>query len=144
MIRQLEPGDFDEWTRMRVVLWPFDTYEQHAKQGREQLAKPENIVFVAARESGGLCGFVEADIRTYAEGAETERIGYLEGWYVDPDSRQQGIGAALVAAAEGWARSLGCSEMGSDTWLDNTTSREAHKRLGYREEEELVHFLKRL
>lgn len=129
---------------MRLALWPFETYEEHARQGSEQIAKPENVVFVATRENGGLCGFVEADIRPYAEGAATERVGYLEGWYVDPDCRQQGIGAALVAAAENWARAQGCNEMGSDTWLDNMMSREAHKRLGYHEEEELAHFLKRL
>jgi aminoglycoside 6'-N-acetyltransferase I len=144
MIRQLEPPDFEEWTRMRLALWPDYEREELERQGREQHAKPENMVFVATREHGGVRGFVEADIRSYAEGAETDRIGYIEGWYVDLNSRRQGVGAALIRAAEDWARSLGCSAMGSDTWRDNTTSRAAHRRLGYHEEEALVHFIKRL
>ncbi len=42
------------------------------------------------------------------------------------------------------ARSKGCSEIGSDTRLDNAESRHAHASLGYREVAELVHFAKRL
>ena len=50
-----------------------------------------------------------------APGCETDRIGYLEAWYVDPDWRNQGMGRALVEQAEAWARAEGCVEMASDT-----------------------------
>ena len=63
---------------------------------------------------------------------------------MDPDLGQQGAGAALVQAAEDWARSQGLSEMGSDTWQDNEANIQAHLRLGYQEKERLVHFGKRL
>ena len=46
--------------------------------------------------------------------------------------------------AEDWARGKGCSEMASDTWLDNEASIRAHVKLGYAEVERLVHFVKQL
>ena len=63
---------------------------------------------------------------------------------MDEDLRGQGVGKALVEAAEEWARSQGLSEMGSDTWLENEVSIRAHLKLGYEEAERLVHFVKKL
>jgi aminoglycoside 6'-N-acetyltransferase I len=63
---------------------------------------------------------------------------------VDKDLRGQGTGKALVMAAEDWARAQGLSEMGSDTWLENEASIQAHLKMGYEEAERLVHFIKKL
>jgi aminoglycoside 6'-N-acetyltransferase I len=91
-----------------------------------------------------LQGFVEVSIRDYAEGCDTNWIGYVEGWFVDPDTRRLGVGRALIAAAEAWALAQGCREMASDTELANTLSQEAHGRLGYTEVGRSVHFRKPL
>ena len=98
--------------------------------------------FICARQGGGLQGVVEVSVRPDAEGCATERVGYVEGWYVDADARQTGIGRALVAAAESWARAQGCTEMASDVELPNTISQTAHGRLGYREVGRSVLYLK--
>ena len=37
---------------------------------------------------------------TTPESATSTPVGYLEGWYVVPDHRRKGIGAALIDAAE--------------------------------------------
>ena len=58
--------------------------------------------------------------------------------------RGQRLGRELVHKAEGWAREKGCTEMASDTWLDNEVSIAAHLKLGYEESDRLVHFMKRL
>jgi len=44
------------------------------------------------------------------------RYGYLQSLMVDESVRGQGIGTALVAAAEQWARDHGASEMRLETW----------------------------
>jgi len=105
---------------------------------------PEQPVFVAERPEGGLCGLLEVSIRKEAEGCTTDRIGYLEGWFVDPDLRGKGIGQKLVAAAEAWARAQGCTEMASDTTPDYPLSPAAHAKLGYIEIQRTIHFRKDL
>jgi aminoglycoside 6'-N-acetyltransferase I len=129
---------------MRQLLWPYSDPGQLRTEMERMLAEPLEPAFVAVRPDGSLGGFLEAGLRKYADGCSTSPVGYIEGWYVDEDLRHQGVGAALVAAAEGWARGQGCTEMGSDTWLDNEPSISAHGALGYEECERLVHFCKKL
>jgi aminoglycoside 6'-N-acetyltransferase I len=71
-------------------------------------------------------------------------VGYIEAWFVDENLRGGGIAGLLITAAENWARGMGCSDMASDTWLENETSIRAHAKQGYVEVERLVHFVKRL
>ena len=101
-------------------------------------------VFVAERPSGGLCGFLEAALRSRADGCVSTPVGYIEGWYVDEDMRRRGVGRALVEVAEAWARSMGCRQMASDAELWNTVSHQAHGALGYDETARLVLFKKDL
>jgi len=143
-IRRVKKSDKSEWLRMRLLLWPYSTAESFSSDMDDLLADTRSPVFVAVRPDGKLGGFLEAGTRKYADGCETNPVGYIEGWYVDKDLRGQGIGAALVYAAEEWARSQGLLEMASDTWLENETSIQAHLKLGYEEMERLVHFAKRL
>jgi aminoglycoside 6'-N-acetyltransferase I len=143
-IRCATQADKPEWLRMRLLLWPNGTVEGFSGDMDGLLADPLTPVFVAMRPGGGLAGFLEAGTRKYADGCESSPVGYIEGWYVDEDLRGLGVGAALVKAAEDWARSQDLSEMGSDTWLENEVSIQAHLKLGYEEVERLVHFVKRL
>jgi aminoglycoside 6'-N-acetyltransferase I len=138
---------------MRSALWPDDGETEHAEEvtaffATETFRWSESLltwnVFVAERPAGGLCAFVEASIRPYVDGCSTRPVGYVEGWFVDPDMRRQGIGRKLVTKAEQWAAAQGCEEMASDAHLDNTVSHEAHKALGFEVSSRLVHFRKRL
>jgi aminoglycoside 6'-N-acetyltransferase I len=127
-------ADAAAWHAMRQALWPDETGD-HAREieafftGR--LRMPLQVL-MAVNESG-IVGFVELSIRPYAEGCETDRVAFLEGWYVVPSARRTGIGRALVQAAEEWGRSQGCTEFGSDALLDNDTSLAAHRALGFEE-----------
>jgi aminoglycoside 6'-N-acetyltransferase I len=95
-------------------------------------------------DRGAAVGFAELSIRAYAEDCTTDRVAYLEGWYVVPDARRQGVGRALMAAAETWGRSQGCTEFGSDALLDNDVSEAAHLALGFEETVQLRCFRKLL
>jgi hypothetical protein len=110
----------------------------------DYLASGRNAAFVAVRPTGGLCGFVETSLRSQAEDCQSSPVGYVEGWYVDPDVRKRGIGGSLLAVAESWAVGHGCREMASDTEFANEISRKAHLGLGYEETSRLVHFRKPL
>jgi len=142
-IRQAVPEDVNEWLRMRRLLWPDSPDVEHLQEiGVYFQAGAVDAAFVALRPSGELAGFLEVSLRKYADGCSTSPVGYIEGWYVDSDLRRQGVGGLLVAAAEAWARGLGCTEMASDCLLDNHGSLAAHLALGYEEAERLIHFRK--
>src|SRR5262245_47555756 len=130
---------------MRRLLWPDCTAEEHERDMRAWLASGRGAsfaAFVSERENGSLQGFVEVGIRQYAEGCDTDHVGYVEGWWVDEDCRRDGVGRALIAAAEDWARGRGCTEMASDAVITNEVSRQAHQRLGYVEQERIICFKK--
>jgi hypothetical protein len=86
------------------------------------IGTPIRTVVGRVGSGGGLCGFLEAFGRPMADGCTTQPVGYVAGWYLDPDVWQRGVGRALVQAAESWAVSHGCREMASDIHLDNSTS----------------------
>lgn len=144
IIREVRTGDEAEWLRMRIALWP-EGAEDHAREiEARDVGQPPSTCFVAVREDGRLCGFVEAATRAYADGCATSPVGYLEGLYVDPDARQSGVARALVEAAENWAIEQGYSEMGSDCLIDNDVSLAVHLALGYEERERIICFCKAL
>ena len=133
-----------EWLRMRRLLWPELSAHAIEEDTEALLNDPHTPVFVAERPDGGLCGFLEAGTRPFADGCDTRPVGYVEAWFVDADQRRKGLGRALVAAAEQWARDEGVREMASDTGIQNETGLMAHQALGYHETERLIHFAKRL
>lgn len=139
-VRRGRPDDRAEWLRMRRALWDDCLDDQQVREMEENLSSDVDEVFVAERQDGGQCGFLEAAIRPWAIGCESRPVGYIEGWYVDEDMRRRGVGRALVEAAEAWARSRGCRHMASDAELGNTVSQQAHGALGYEEVARLVLF----
>lgn len=143
-IRRAAQEDKPEWLRMRHGLWPDAPMDYLSLDLDSLLASPDAAVFVASRADGSLVAFIEARLRQYAEACETSPVGYIEAWYVDPHVRGQKLGRDLVSTAEQWAREKGCTEMASDTWLDNEASIAAHLKLGYWEADRLVHFVKKL
>jgi len=143
-IRRATPEDKPEWLRMRHGLWPEAPLGYLSLDLDDLLNDSEAGIFVASDTQGQLIGFIEAGLRDYGEGCDTSPVGYIEAWYVDPHVRGQKLGRELVQTAEHFAREKGCTEMASDTWLENEGSITAHKKLGYYEVERLVHFVKRL
>ncbi len=143
-IRRATHEDREGWLELRQRLWPEAPRHYLSFDLDDRLADPNYAIFVASNGDGRLVAFIEAGMRDHGEGCETSPVGYIEAWYVDEHIRGQKLGRELVYAAEGWAREKGVREMASDTWLENEASIQAHLKLGYREAERLVHFVKRL
>lgn len=144
LIRQINDQDRGDWLRMRRQLWPDLPPDRHRAEMNELFADPARAVFVALRPDGGLGGFLETSQRKYADGCFTSPVGYIEGWYIDPDLRRQSLGEQLIWAAETWAREQGLQEMASDCLINNEISLIAHTALGYQEVERLIHFKKHI
>jgi aminoglycoside 6'-N-acetyltransferase I len=141
-VRRAVIGDRAEHARMRVALWPDEDADELASGLETMLTDPTQVAFVAERDDGRLCGFAEASIRRYANSNDESPCAFLEGWWVDEDVRRSGIGRALVAAVEDWARAKGFTELGSDALLDNPLGHTAHRALGFEERERVIYFRK--
>ncbi len=143
-------ADREPLALLRHALWPESSAADHAKEldlildGKAPGILPATV-FVAEENGGALLGFLEAGLRSHADGCdESHPVGYVEGWYVIETRRRHGIGAALLRAAEGWARAQGCTEMASDTQLDNVLSQRAHESLGFQITERSILYRKPL
>lgn len=146
-IRTVQPQDRNDWVRLRHALWRDASVAEHCRDADRFLAgdrREPAEVLIAFDHNDCAVGFVELSIRNIVDSCRTGRVGYLEGWYVVPEARRQGIGAALVAAAECWAKAQGCREFASDAALDNEASHRAHLALGFTETGRNVNFRKDL
>lgn len=144
-IRPIDEQDRAEWVRLRDLLW-HGAKDDHEAETQLFFAQPDKrlATFVLDRQDGRLGGIIEMGQRNYAEGCASSPVAYIEGWYIDADLRRQQFGAALVRAAEQWAREQGLTEIASDVEIDNDVSIQAHRALGYEEEVRIVCFRKEL
>ena len=124
-----------EWGRLRHALWPEDSEAHHLEEidrfFASEFPREPWAVFLAEDDSGSIVGFAELSIRPYAEGCQSRRVAYLEGWFVVPERRGQGAGRALVAAGERWGRAQGSTELASDTDPANELGATAHRAVGF-------------
>ena len=134
LVRSVKSSDSQAWLRLRSEFWPDGTPSEHAEEiaafFRGESSEPAAVLVAEIRDLG-VVGLAELSVRPCAEGCRTNRVAYLEGWYVISEARRRGVGRALVAAAEDWARSEGCSEFASDSLADNESSAAAHLAVGF-------------
>ncbi len=146
IIRPIRKSDLEAWVKMRSALWPegADCHPTEIAQFFDGTSIDIVAVLVADDPEMGAAGFIELNIRNFAEGSRECRVPYVEAWYVEPAVRARGIGTALMRRAEKWAVERGFSELASDAELENEKSIAMHKDLGFQETERVVCFLKKL
>jgi aminoglycoside 6'-N-acetyltransferase I len=137
-----QPG----WLRLRQALWPDSSREQQlAEMGTLASDRRRYVNFIAYSRSSEAIGLAEASIRhDHVNGTESSPVAFLEGLYVVPQARRQGVAASLVAALADWARAAGCRELASDAVLENSISHVVHRALGFEETERVVFFRRKL
>jgi aminoglycoside 6'-N-acetyltransferase I len=148
-IRPARPADLDAVMRLCHALWPDEPSEEvRAHMQATVTGEPRStlpLTVLLALRDGEVIGFIEVGLRSHADSCDgTREVGYIEGWFVAPEHRGTGVGRALMTAAEGWCRRQGCTELASDTWLDNEPSQKAHVALGFAIVERVVLFRKPL
>src|SRR5215470_10351245 len=103
------PGATDQrWLALRSRLWPDGSEAEHLRYMADAIARG-HFVRLAIAANGSAIGFVEASQRVdYVNGTNSSPVAFLEGLYVEPASRLNGIARELVAAVEAWAAAKGC------------------------------------
>ena len=142
VVRRAREADRTTWRTMRMALWPDGRDDDHQAGIAASLEGDHLACFVACRGEEML-GFAEASIRQDpVNGCETSPVGFLEGIFVEPTHRRSGVAHALLGAVEHWAAAHGCSELGSDSEIDNANGQSFHRGVGFEERERVICYRK--
>jgi len=128
-----------EWAELCVALWPETTVE-------DMLSERENRkdVFLYLVDNVPTA-FLWLSLRNdYVEGTSSSPVGYVEGIYVKPEFRNNGIARELIEYAKKWSVEKGCSELASDCLIENEVSRIFHNKIGFDEANTIVCFTMQL
>lgn len=105
-VRNVVPEDASLWESMRRELWP-EGAADHALEIASFFAgtlHEPTAVLVAETSDGDLVAFAELSIRLDLPRLAGHRVGYVEGLYVRPEIRLQGIARRLLQASRSWIR----------------------------------------
>jgi GNAT superfamily N-acetyltransferase len=94
---------------------------------RTALESPRSTVLVA-EDAGALVAFCTAYLEIVS--VRFGRRCWVEDFAVDPQRRSQGVGAALLAAAQGWARDAGATHLELDSGLARADAHRFYEREG--------------
>ena len=145
-IRAVEIADLSQWAALRAALWP-EAKDGYIAELMAFFAKKSTDIaqaFVLENDLQRLIGFIEINIRQNVIGSCAEKVPYIEGWYVDPEYRNQTLGEKLMLQAQCWALDQGYIELASDVEENNSGSIKAHQKFGFKETERIVCFIKQL
>lgn len=146
IIRATQDTNDADWLKLRGEFIPELNPTEHADfLGAFARDSAGFSGFIASDASGHAQGFAEVSIRTdYVNGCRHRPALFLEGIFVQPESRGQGIARALCEAAEQWGLEHGCREFASDVLHDDHDSLAAHAGLGFAASEQVIYFHKPL
>lgn len=143
-IRKAEAEDLPILAELSCKLWPHHTADEMLAEYDTGMANPEVAFFLAYAEETPT-GFAQCQLRhDDVEGTESSPVGYLEGIYVSPHHRHEGIAKQLLKACESWAKAKGCTEFASDCELTNTDSLRFHLNVGFEEANRIICFTKKI
>lgn len=138
-IIEADRDSIESWLKMRKQLWPLSNDGDHLKEMEEILHLENSFAWIVFQD-GNAVAFAEVCIRPFANGCENRPVPFLEGIWVDPSLRKQGVGKYLVDFISRWCSQKGYFELGSDSEITNVDSIMAHERWGFEETERVVYF----
>jgi GNAT superfamily N-acetyltransferase len=101
---------------------------------------PDAAIFIAEDENGTPLGFIH--LRTATDYYTREEHGHIADIVVASESEGLGVGRALIAKGEEWARGQGYRWLTLNVFAQNLHAREVYKRLGYGED--IMSYVKQL
>lgn len=93
----MEKTDPTVWAAMRLQLWDKYACDAHLTDIDNILSNKQNAEYMAILTNQQAVGFAEISLRQYANGCSKQPVPFLEGIWVKPEYRQQGIGQALIS-----------------------------------------------
>ena len=140
IIRKIELKDAGELCKIFSEEMGYECAPALMKNKIEKLDSKREAVFVAEEESR-LIGFIH--VERY-EVLYFESMANILGLAVKKDFQKQGLGKALLLAAENWAQENGIYLMRLNSGINRTDAHGFYEHLGYVSEKEQKRFVKNL
>ncbi len=129
--------------KMAKDLWKDDFSEKEMRNFFKEALNSDKFNVLLHFSENIVTGFIFLSLRTdYVEGSNSSPTGYIEGIYVKQDFRKSGIAKKLLIEGEKWVKQEGCTQLGSDTYIDNRMSIDFHIKSEFKEAGRLVTFIK--
>lgn len=125
----------------RYSVLDADVVADDYRRGRQHPADtpPGERATLVAELDGRVAGFVDVRVAHPGGSHRPLRYGYVAEVAVAAPARRRGVGAALLGAAEDWARAAGCAYAVLDYNSRNLDAARFYRdRLGYRSAGEIV------
>ncbi len=127
-LRAIEPGDLEQVAALSAELG-YPIAPDLLAANLATLAASSDHLARAAVVEGRVAGWIHAGLnRAVFERAWVE----IEGLVVSAACRGRGVGAALLRAAEGWARAQGVREVRLGCRVSRAEAHRFYERMGYR------------
>ncbi|MBE6791503.1 MAG: GNAT family N-acetyltransferase [Ruminococcaceae bacterium] len=144
MITKATEKDTLVLAKLAIQLWSNHTITELNDDFSEIVNNNDAVCFIKYADDIPV-GFAQCQLRRdYVEGTHSTPVGYLEGIFVVPEYRHKGYAKELLKKCELWAKEKGCEEFASDCELDNTSSFNFHKAMGFEEANRIICFRKEL
>ena len=124
-----------------VAQLGYDTAPSDVADRLARLLARSDHRFVVAEGDGQLLGWVHVEL---SESVDVGSLAVIAGLVVDRAHRRQGVGAALMAEAEAWARQQGSPLMRLRSSATRTPAHRFYEGLGYRNVKTQYSFVKPL
>lgn len=126
------------WASFASQVWRTNEQELIEKFRNNKL--PHEFLYFSSSEEP--IAWISLSLRhDYVEGCQNGPTAYLEGIFIIPDYRSQGIGDKLLSFAISWAENSGISQPASDVEFDNQLSQNFRFKYGFREVGRTVHYV---
>jgi ribosomal protein S18 acetylase RimI-like enzyme len=108
-------------------LYPEQNFGHLAQTVEQYLSRDTPLWWVEQDQDTAACLWVG----NATDQIQGDRHAYIFLLYVNPTHRRQGIGAALMAQAEDWARGRGDRQIGLQVFHHNQAALHLYEKLGY-------------
>lgn len=143
-IETISQKNIDALAGLFIALWPECNFQEELKNCQYILNSEKETCFLAAHGDVYIA-FIYMNLRyDNVEGTSSSPVAYVEGIFVKPQFRNQGIGKRLIEIGSAWGLEKGCSELASDAEWHNENSINFHEKVGFKEINRIVNFARKI
>lgn len=115
------------------IYAPAPNAEQTMRRFLADLSSGRYSCFYVAEANGQIIGFLSGELREGSPAFDSRTWAAIEDIFVIPEKRSLGIGHALLAACDRWARERNACGLSLQVAAGNERARKFYEQLGFRE-----------